>query len=318
MIGWLWVAALLFQADRAAVERWRDALELDLPTEVLAEAPARVTGEGDLARDGEAIGLLARAWSAAGQDERAEALLSAAAPTEATRGFVETARARLALDRDDLAEVLRILAPEAGATDLVRFPEVPEAFLFAGRARARRGEPAQAARYYEAFLARAPLDVEAPSAWHGLVQAALATGDEARAAQRRAQAAQSAQWQAYYRTRRLQARAQPGEPLPRLGIAELFLAAGEPARAEAVAAGLVLRFPDFCRGFEALGRAQRGLGRLAEARGTLERGLACDPAGARTILELARTLRALGAGDDAAVRYARYVELGGTEPLEGR
>lgn len=304
--------------DRAALDRWRESIELDLPSEVVRDGLPRVTGAGDLAGEGEAIALVARALAATGAEERAEKLLIESKPTEASRGWVAVGRARLALVRDDLAWARRLLLVEPEADPAVRFPEIPECWLLAGRALARDGGVARAAPLLERFLALAPLDAEAPSAWHMRVSAAIERGNDKEAAELRAGALASAQWTAFYRTRRLQVRESPDEPLPLLGIAELFLAVDEHARARDQARGLIARFPSFCRGFEALGRAERAAGNLAAAHEALERGIACDPAGARTILELARVLAELGQADASAARYARYRELGGTEPLAER
>jgi len=304
--------------DHPALERWRESIELDLPSEVVREGLPRVTGSGDLTAEGEAIALVARALAATGSVERAEELLLESNPSDASRGWVAVARARLALVRDDLAGARALLLAEPGADPAVRFSAIPECWLIAGRALARGGEIAKAAPLLERFLAMAPLDAEAPSAWHIRVQAAIERGDEAGAAELRAKGAASAQWTAFYRTRRLQVRESPDEPLPRLGIAELFLAVGEHARARDQARRLIARFPDFCRGFEALGRVERSAGDLEAARQALERGVACDPGGARTILELARVLAELGDDEASAARYARYRELGGTEPLSER
>jgi tetratricopeptide (TPR) repeat protein len=303
---------------RAILERWRDSIELDLPQEVVDSALPLVTDRGRLAEDGEAIALAARALSAAGDRSRAEKLLEAARPVEASQGFVEVARARLALERDDLEGARGITLSKAGSDVPVRYPAVPECWLLGGRALARSGKPAEAVPLLERFLALAPLDAEAPTAWHMLAQAAISRGDSAAAAELRQRALASAEWQDFYRTRRIQVREKPDEPLPRLGIAELFLAAGAHERALSIAGDLTARWPDFCRGHEALGRAERGLGRLVEARAALERAIACDPNAARSHLELARVLLALGEKDASSLQFARYRELGGNEPIEPR
>jgi tetratricopeptide (TPR) repeat protein len=310
--------ALYLCQSRPPVERWREATELDLSGEVVREGLPRVTGTGDLVREGEAIALVARALAATGDEERAGELLRGSRPSDATRSFVDVARARLALLQDDLAGAKALLLAAPGADPAVRFPTIPECWLLAGRALAREGDVARAAPLCERFLAMAPLDAEAPSAWHVRVRAAIERGDELGAAELRERAAASAQWTAFYRTRRLQARESPDEPLPILGLAELFLAVGEHRRAAEHARGLIARFPGFCRGFEALGRAEHAAGELEAARSTLERGLQCDAGATRTILELARVLSELGEVDASAARYRRYVELGGTEPLDGR
>ena len=316
------IAALLCLVQAPVLDRWRESIELDLPSEVVQEGLPRVQS-GDLAEDGQAIALVARALAATGAEPRAAKLLRDSKPSPATLAFVEVARARLALDEDDLAGARALLlSPDLPSPDLtappVRFPSVPECWLLAGRTLARGGEIARAAPLLERFLALAPLDAEAPSAWHMLVSAAIERGDEAAAALLREKARASAQWTAFYRTRRLQARESPDEPLPRLGIAELLLAVGENARAREIGRDLVARFPGFCRGFEVLGRAEHALRDLDSARATLERGLACDASARASWLELARVLSDLGQAEAAAARYARYRELGGTEPLEAR
>ncbi len=303
---------------RAILDRWRESIELDLAQEVVEEALPLVTGRGTLAEDGEAIAIAARALSATGDRARAEKLLEAARPVETSRGFVEVARARLALERDDLEAARGILLSKGSADPPVRFPAIPEGWLLGGRALARTGKLGDAVPLLERFLALAPLDAEAPTAWHMLAQAAISRGDSAAATELRKRALASAEWQDFYRTRRIQVREKPDEPLPRLGIAELFLAAGAHDRALAIAGDLAARWPDFCRGHEALGRAERALGRLVEARAALERAIACDPSSARSRLELARVLTAVGEKDAAAAPYARYRELGGTEPIEAR
>jgi len=299
----------------ARVDHWRESLEIDRPREVVEEAFPLVSAGGELAKDGRAIALAARALTATGEGPRAERLLAEARPAEDTRGFVEVARARLRLERDELEAARELLLGSRGE---LRHPDLPEAWLLAGRALSRSGEIAAAAPLFERFLALAPLDAEAPSAWHALAQAAIQRGEPGRAAELRAQALASAQWQDFFRARRLQVREKPDEPLPRLGIAELYLAVSEHERARDAAREIAARWPDFCRGHEALGRAELGLRHLDLARAALERATSCDPSSARAHLELARVLAASGDEEGARARYARYRELGGLEPLGGR
>ena len=301
--------------DRAALERWRESLELDLPAEVVEAGVPRIAAGGALARDGEAIALVARARFAAGDEVGARQLLAIAQPEAASAVFVELARARLAIEGDELDRALRILIAPTGAEPRVRFPSIPEGWLLPGRALVRAGRGEEAAPLLEKFVALAPFDVEAPAAWHMLTQIAIGRRDLARAETLRAKAAESARWQGYYRTRRLQIREHPAEPLPRLGLAELLLAANEPARARRACNDLLAIAPGFCRGFEALGTAERRLGNTAAAKPALERALECDPTLAKACLELARLLDETGEKDAAAARYRRYVELGGREPL---
>lgn len=317
MIGaaiFLGLQAAAPEPPRAILDRWRESIEIDRAAEAVVAALPLVTSGGRLARDGEAIAVAARALAAAGERPRAEALLADARPDEGSRAFVEVERARLAIERDDLAAARVVLFAEGS----VRYPAIPDAWLLAGRLRARCGELAAAVPLLERFLALAPLDPEAPAAWHMLAQAAISRGDSGAAAELRRKALASAEWQDFYRTRRIQAREHPNEPLPQLGIAELFLATGAHAKALEVAGAIVQRWPDFCRGKEALGRAERGLGHLPEARAALEAAVACEPNSPRAQLELARTLSALGDKAGSEARYARYRELGGSEPLAER
>jgi len=312
---------LLLQAPPGSGERWREALELDLAREVVAEALPQVSPDGALARDGQAIALAARALAATGREEQALELLGRADPTPASAGFVEVERARIALARDELARVreLLLVTPASGPpAPPVRRPAIPDAWLLAGQALARAGEEARAEPLLARFLELAPHDVSAPAAWHLLARAALARGDGRLAEERRARAADSARWQAYFRTRRLQVRASPGEPLPRLGLVELWLAVGEAARARAAAQELVELAPGFCRGHAALGRALALAGETDLARASFERALGCDARLLEAHLELARMLLHEGRRDEAERRHAAYAALGGKEPLEPR
>jgi tetratricopeptide (TPR) repeat protein len=270
--------ALLFLAlclcdAHATLARWREALELDLAREVLDEAPALVTGKGELAADAEALALYARALSSAGKGAQARALLEHAVVAEPQRVRLAVALARLDLEQDKLAEARARLAK-------IEQPDA-EAALVLGRAWYRAGESGRARPLLERALELAPLDSEAPAAWHMLAAEARTRGDKQRAAQCAEREEKSAQWQAYYKTRRLQVRASPKDPLPRYGIAELWIAAGEDARARAVLDELLALAPDF----------------------------------ARAELALARVEKRAGKSELAAQHFAKYRALGGTEEL---
>jgi tetratricopeptide (TPR) repeat protein len=235
----------------------------------------------------------------------------------------------------------------------VRDPDEPDSFLLLGRALARSGEGARAKPLFERFLALAPHHVDAPGAWHALAQIALEARDLAGAARAREAARKSAEWQAFHRTRRLQVRARPEEPLPRLGLAELWIAAGDLERAGRVLADLTALQPGFARGWARRADCERARGDRAAARSSVARALALEPelaearhlrarlaldAGERAAaradlewlvarpehaerfaaahLELARVLLADGDRAAAEARHARYRELGGREPLE--
>lgn len=370
--GWIAVCALLAQepaagppvepaggtqardaaSARGTIAAWREDLELDLPRRVLAEGPPRVGPGGDLEHEGEAVALVARALFDAGRQEASAALLEAAKPKAETRPWVELERARQWIENDELERALRFLRGEGG--EAVRFPAWPECWFLMGRARVRAGdEPLRAAPYLERFVELAPRHVETAAALHMLAQMALASGDAAAAGRLAERAQAAAKWQAYYRVRRLQIREQPDEPLPVLGLAQLWLEARELGRAKAVLEPLVERFPSFASGWYHLGEALRmegdatgavrqydkaleldpGLGgarynramialregRRAAARADLEHLVASphgtEPRFVPAHLALARLLDAEGEKAAALARYERYVELGGREKL---
>ncbi|TDJ78923.1 MAG: tetratricopeptide repeat protein [Planctomycetota bacterium] len=341
-------------AERELIARWREALELDLPGEVLADGPALVTGTGRLRGDGEAVALVARALFFSGQESLARDVLRNARPDPArTRSVahVAVARAELALAGDELARVIRSLALEGPG---VRHPELPACWLVVGRAYARMGRSERADVFLRRFLELAPLDPEAPSAWYILAQHAVQRRDTDGAGELRARAESSARWQAYYVARRIQIRERPDASLPRLGLAQLWLEVDELERARAALTELVAMAPDFSRGWSHLGEALRRLGDAAGATEAFGRALALEPgdrlarfgrgmvqkaAGAleaaardfrwfvtnapseeaRTVaahLLLARILAEQGDEHGARAMFARYRELGGTEPLD--
>jgi tetratricopeptide (TPR) repeat protein len=338
-------------ADRATLAaRWREALELDLAAQVLGEARERLAADPEAARDGVLLALHARALAATGGAEEARRLLTEARPSEATRGEVEVALARLDLARDHLDAVERRLAGADAAP--VRWPEVDGAWIVLARARARRGELASAVPLLKEFVRRARLSPEAPSAWHLLSRAALEARDLESARRFRDEARQWAAWQAYHNTRRIQARANPADPLPRLGLAQLWASVEELGRARAEVAEALRLAPDLARAWALAGELERKAGEPDRARASLTRALELDPdladarhnrallaleAGdaeaARADLEavlaehggearylaahlaLARLLLAAGEEEAARERHARYLELGGAEPL---
>lgn len=277
----LFLAAAAALGDaRATLARWREALELDLAAEVLREAPQATEAGGECAQSGEARALWARALAGAGRAREALEVLRPGTLAEAERPWLEIARARLAIEADDLAGARAILVAAESKSELgARFPERPEAWLLLGRALWRGEQAAQARVALERFVAAAPLDCEAPDAWHMLALQARRSGEAARAAQCAEAERKSAEWQAFYRTRRLQIREHPREPLPRLGLAELWIAAGDDVRAKEVLDELLRLAPDF----------------------------------ARAELALARLEKRAGHADAAAAHLRRYRELGGTE-----
>lgn len=297
-------------ADTAArIARWQEAIDLDLPPEILRE---RDWFEAQRAPDSRLVALFARALHAAGDDEAATRLLGPAAAAP-----LALAAARIALDRDEIALALRHVAPPASgaSANTTRFPDEPESWLLEGRARARAGDLTRAEPLLAEFVKRAPWHVDAPAAWFMLVDCARAHGDAAEASRREESRQKSAEWHAFYRARRLQARESPREPLPRLGLAQLWLAADQLDRARSELDAAIALDPRFCRAIEVLGELECRAGRAAEARARCDEALTCDPELTEVHLTVARLARDAGRTEEAAASYARYRERGGTKDL---
>ncbi|MBL8861460.1 MAG: hypothetical protein JNK02_05555 [Planctomycetes bacterium] len=295
--------------DAAAAARlaaaWREALELDLPGEVLASG-AWIETRADA--DPELAALYARALFDAGQAARAASIL--ARGRSAPLILVE---ARIALERDELARARALLAPEPGAREPVRFPAADECWLLLGRALARADELARAEPLLVEFVRRAPFHAETPQAWFLLVDCARARGDGALALRREESRARSAEWHAYYRARRLQARANPKEPLPRLGLAQLWLSAGELERARAEVTAALELDPRFCRALELAAEIERRAGHVQRATQLAVEALGCDATLVEIHLTRARLARDQGDAQGYAAHLARYRERGGTK-----
>ena len=336
------------------IMEWRESLELDLAGEVLASVAALEGGAASLASDGELLALYAAALANSGQRDAARAALQSADASATGRAALEIGLASLDLDEDRLAEVEQRLAGENGALH-PELDDVARARFLLGRARVRSGDSMRAREPLEAFVSRWPRHPDAPAAWHMLAQEALERRDLDRARECRERGAELGRWHAYYRTRRLQRRASPDAPEPRIGLAQLWIAAEDWDRARAELEPVLERHPEACAAWTTLGELERKQGRAAESRAAYARAVDCDPhqhvaryalglllvdAGdaeaARVELEalcddghagsdrrfigahlaLARVLTQLGDASAAAARYARYRELGGTEPLE--
>ncbi len=313
--GLVWVAQAAPPADAAAdlaarIERWQAAIELDLPPEILRE---RTWFEAQRTPDPRLSALFARALHAAGDDEAAARVLGPAVAAP-----LALAAARIALDRDEIALALRHVAAPASAgasASTTRFPDEPECWLLEGRARARGGDLTRAEPLLAEFVKRAPWHVDAPAAWFVLVDCARANGDAAETTRRENARLKSAEWHAFYRARRLQARESPREPLPRLGLAQLWMAVEELDRARSELDAALALDARFCRGIELLGEVERRAGRAAEARARCDEALACDPQLTDVHLTLARLARDAGNTEEAATSFARYRERGGTKEL---
>ena len=358
-VAWLlWLALALPQAAdeavRARVATWRELVELDLAARVLEEGPALLAGDGAVSRDGEAAFVVAGALFDAGRAEQAAALLDAAQPEGDGAAWIDLARARLALERDELARAIELAAVPGATPPRARLEREAEAWLLLGRALLRAGRDADARGCLQRGYELAPLGPGAYGALHALSQIALRAGDGEGAQQLVTRAQQTGQWRAYWRARRLQVRETPDDPLPRLGLVQLWMQVGRFEEALGELDTLLERFPDYAPGWFHRGEAQRALGRAAEARAAYDRALELDAslalarfnravlalregrtADARADLEtivagpqaddpkllpahlgLARLQLAAGEADAARARYARYTELGGREPLQ--
>ena len=336
----------------AVIAEWRELLQLDLAESVLESGPARVAPGGDLAAEGEAIALVARALFDHGREAASLELLAAATPAPASAAFVDLERARIWIENDELERALEFLMPGPDAKSL-HASDHPESWLLVGRAWTRSGEHERARPFLERFVGLAPYHRETPAALHMLAQAAVRAGDGARASRLAQQAQKLGRWHAFLRVRTLQVREQPQAPLPRLGLAQLWLQAGDLDRAEHELELLFALDPEHAAGWFHLGEIRRKRGDFAGAAEAFDRALASDPAqfiarhnravirlnqgrpdDARRDLELlvsgehgsdhrilgahlllARIQAEAGEAAAAAERYERYRELGGEEPL---
>ncbi len=262
---------------------WREALELDLAPQVIEEARVLLAPGAPSAADGELLALFARATFAIGDEQTALALCERKASDAEGALALQLARARFEIERDELAPALKRLT-SIETRDPGDDERHPERLLLLGRALVRAARGSEARALLERFVALAPLDVEAPAALHMLAQLALERRELGPAAELRERARQSSLWQSYFKTRRLQVREHPDDPLPRLGICELWLAAGAAAgapasidnRARAALSELTALFPDFARGWSLSGDFERARGRLDGARAAYARALALD------------------------------------------
>lgn len=264
-----------------ALQRWRDALELDLPAEALREMRTSLAKDGALHASGEARYLGAQLAARSGASELIQLALDPAGLAADQQPWLALARARLALERDAFEECARALGLEAGGALPGAIAALPDSQLLLGKLLDRQGQYAAARAPLERFVRESPLSVEAPSAWHALARGAREAGDAARARACALSAQKSAQWQAYYRARRIQLRESPDDPLPRLGIAQLMIAVGKDEAARPWLEETTRRWP-------------------AEPRGWLE---------------LARLELRAGSDERARALHKRYLEAGGKEPL---
>ena len=331
----------------------RELVELDLSHEVVQRFVPRVQAGGDLAHNAEALGLVSGALWDLGREGEAERLLAINTDAVDEAAVLIVARASLAMRRDDLDLALKLLLSESDGRTLARFPDRPAALILLARIFARRGDYRRAEVPAQRFLALANLHPEAHTAFHILAQAAIERGD-ADAAQRFFERRDAArQWQELFKVRRLQIRQSPDDPLPRLGLALLWMEVEQWPRAARILSDLLERWPDQARAWFHLAECERAQARTSEALRAYDRALRLDPDHApsranRALLLIAldrpaeaqRELEQLLAGptgqdptyapahlalarlllesegpESAAARYTIYRSLGGTEPL---
>jgi hypothetical protein len=265
-----------------ALERWRDAVELDLPREALREMAEQLSAQGSLRASGEARYLAVQLASGANEPRLLELALDPAGLADEQRAWLSLCRARIALSQDAFAECAQALRLDARGQLPAELARLPESDWLLGKLLDRQGRSAAARAPLERFVQNAPLSPQAPAAWHMLARGARESADLERARACTQSGLASAQWHSYYRARRIQLREAPDDPLPRLGLAQLMIAAQRDDIARLWLEELNTRWPSEPRGW----------------------------------LEFARLEQRAGALERARAHHQRYLELGGKEPLE--
>ncbi|MFT5289404.1 MAG: tetratricopeptide (TPR) repeat protein [Planctomycetota bacterium] len=334
----------------------RELLELDLPAQAVELFGKRVAPGGDLFLRGDARALVARALFALGRKGAAQELVRGDEPGLKNERALVVARAWLAMEQDQLDLALRELLRSENGRTVPRYPNDGDATILLARVFTRRGDFLSAEAPASRFLARFRLHAETHTALHILGQAAVERGDPDRARELFRQRDAARQWQELYRVRRLQARRAPEDPLPRLGLALLWMEIEEWLRAQTVLEDLLQKWPREGSAWFHLAECRRTLGSASLALMAYERAIALEPKHAPAIANRALLLISLGrlreaqealekllgsaAGADpnfapaqlalarllvesegeeaAAARYAIYLELGGREPLSPR
>ena len=245
----------LLQAPEAELqrERWEELIELDLHRTVIEEAQSLAQVQE---LDAERLALAARAAAASNQLELAARWLS-----QGEGAAVDLERARNHLTHDRIDEALAI-SLQAGEPPRPRHTERADGWMLPSRALARAGELERARPMLEELVNRFPHDDEAPAALHLLAQAAIARRALEGARTWRERAHGSARWRALFDARRRQTYEHPEDPLPRLGLAALWLEVGEAQHALRVLDALLTTSPTFTRGHALRGDALRLQGDL--------------------------------------------------------
>ncbi len=266
---------------------------------------------------------------------------------------IESANLALAQD-DLAGAVALLASPADAVQLRPELAGEPRALYLLGQAHARSGRLVDASALLHAYLERAPVGPEIASAWYLVAREAAERGDLQSAAEYRKRAEAFGTWYAYYRARRLQLREDPSATLPRIGLALQWLQFDQPSRAREELQRVIELEPENGQALGLLAEAERKLGntrdaltvydralvfvddpamrlnrgllrleagRITDARADLEQ-VAADPRAngadakryAAAHLALARIADAEARPADADEHYARYRELGGTEP----
>jgi len=282
--------------------------ERGLDGELVAAGLPLLAKGGALEGDAQSAALVARALFNAGREDEAFQLLDRARPADAAdTAALALMRARLLLQRDRLKEALSLLVAEPGAWDKPRFPGVPDNQLLLGRALVRSDRYDLAEPALDAFVRAAPLHPEGPAAWHMLFDCALKRGDQERAKTCRAEEQRLRVWQELLTTRRLQVRRDPSARLPRLGLALLWMDAGELGEARKALDELLARFPEDAEGWLHMGEVERKQQHMAEAERAYGRALELDPEEQRARYNLALLHRQAGRTAEARSELERLV-----------
>jgi tetratricopeptide (TPR) repeat protein len=158
----------------------------------------------------------------------------------------------------------------------LRYTDSADGYMLSARALTRYGNREGARPFLEELVKRFPHDDEVPAALHLLSQDAITRGDLKAARELRAKANASARWRAFFDARRRQAIEHPNDPLPRFGVAALWMEVGEAQRACDVLDKLLLKAPEFARGHALRGDASRALSELDESLKSWSRALELD------------------------------------------
>ena len=261
------IAALLSFSDERR-ERWEEWVELGYHRRLLNEAEESLKGAE---ADPKSLALAARAAYASGLRDRAERWLKLSEEPP-----IKLEIARQHLEEDRLLAAMDLLFEERKLL-VLRYKDSADGYMLSARALTRYGNREGARPILEEMVKRFPHDDEVPAALHLLSQDAIARGELEAARELRIKANTSARWRSFFDARRRQAIEHPNDPLPRFGVAALWMEAGEAQRARDVLDQLLLKAPKFARGHALRGDASRALGELDESLRSWSSALELDP-----------------------------------------